>query len=42
MAGALIQAMRFERFVPGHDDGRPVAVRTYRLFETVEVRAPLT
>jgi hypothetical protein len=42
MAGRLIQAMRFERFVPGHDEGRPVAVRTYRLFETVEVRAPLT
>jgi len=42
LAGALIQAMRMERFVPGRDDGRPVAVRTYRLFETVEVRAPLT
>lgn len=42
LAGWLIEAMRYEHFVPGQDDGRPVAVRTYRLFETVEVRAPLT
>jgi hypothetical protein len=42
LAGALIEAMRYERFVPAQEDGRPVAVRTYRLFETVEVRAPLT
>jgi hypothetical protein len=42
VAGRLFQAMKYQRFVPGHDDGRPVAVRTYRLYESVEVKAPLT
>jgi hypothetical protein len=42
LANSLIQAMRMQQFVPAQDDGRPVAVRTYRLFDSVEVRVPRT
>jgi hypothetical protein len=43
LARSLLQAMRMQQFVPAQDDGRPVAVRTYRLYESVEVRGgPLT
>lgn len=42
LARPLIEAMQYQQFVPAQDDGEPVAVRTYRLFDSVEVRAPLT
>jgi hypothetical protein len=42
LAAPLMQAIRYQHFVPGHEEGRPVAVLTFRLFCSVEVRAPRT
>jgi len=42
LAAPLMQAIRYQRFQPGREEGRAVAVRTFRLFDSVEVRAPLT
>lgn len=41
-AGALLAALRRERFEPGRLRGQPVAVSVYRLISRLEVRASLT
>jgi len=40
--GPLVEALRRERFWPGHVNGRPVAVSVYRLISRMDVRAPVT
>ena len=41
-AGALVNAIRQERYEPVLLRGRPVAVSVYRLISRMEVRAPIT
>ncbi len=41
-AGALVDALRRQRFEPVRYRGRPVAVGVYRLISRMEVRSPLT
>jgi len=42
-AAPILKEMRYQRYSPGlSEDGLPVAMRAYRLFDSVEVRAPLT
>ena len=40
--GALVDALRRQRFQPVRYRGRPVAVSVYRLISRMEVRSPLT
>jgi hypothetical protein len=42
-AAPILNEMRYQRYRPGlGEDGSPVTMRAYRLFDSVEVRAPLT
>lgn len=41
-AGAVVDALRRQRFEPVRYRGRPVAVSVYRLISRVEIHAPLT
>jgi hypothetical protein len=41
-AGALVDALRRQRFEPVRYHGRPVAVSVYRLISRLEVRSPVT
>jgi hypothetical protein len=42
-AAPILKEMRYQRYMPGlSEQGEPVKMRAYRLFDSVEVRAPLT